>query len=104
MSDININSKYTESVISELIIKIQTEIIDAAQTSKDNITNAVVNSSGDFIDSLISEVETEAEIMNKLGELLIAIANYIQSAAITFTSVDTKYSTTFQGFEKIYTY
>ena len=93
MSDISINSSNTESAISDLIDIIKKEILEATQTSKDNITNAVVNSAGDFIDSLISEVEKESEIMNEVGELLIAMAYYIQSAADSFTSVDTTYNT-----------
>lgn len=93
MSDISISSSNTESAVSELITKIQTDIIDAAKTSGDNIANAVVNSAGDFIDSLKMEVAQEAEVMNTVGELLIAMANYIQSAADTFASVDTTYNT-----------
>lgn len=93
MSDISISSSSTETAVAELITTIQTDIIDAAQTSKDNITNAVVDSSGDFIDSLISEVEKETEIVNAAGELLIAMANYIQSAADAFATVDTTYNT-----------
>ncbi|MCM1263047.1 MAG: hypothetical protein NC313_10040 [Butyrivibrio sp.] len=93
MSDISISSSSTETAVSELITAIQTDIIDAAQTSKDNIMNAVVDSSGDFIDSLISEVEKETEIVNAAGELLIAMANYIQSAADAFATVDTTYNT-----------
>lgn len=93
MGDINIIIGNTESAVTELITKIQTDIIGAAQTSKDNIMNAVVDSSGDFIDSLINEVEKETEIINEVGELLIAAANYIQSAADTFASVDAMYNT-----------
>lgn len=93
MSDIGINRNNTESAVAELITKIQTDIIDAAQTSKEDITNAVVNSAGDFIDSLKSEVGKEAEIMKEVGELLIATANYIQSAADAFASVDATYNT-----------
>lgn len=93
MSDISISSSNTESAVSELITKIQTDIIDAAKTSGDNIANAVVNSAGDFIDSLKIEVAQEAEVMNTVGELLIAMAKYIQSAADTFASVDTTYNT-----------
>lgn len=93
MSDISISSSNTESAVSELITKIQTDIIDAAKTSGDNMANAVVNSAGDFIDSLKIEVAQEAEVMNTVGELLMAMANYIQSAADDFASVDTTYST-----------
>lgn len=93
MSDISISSSNTESAVSELITTIQTDIIDAAQTSKDNITNAVVNSAGDFIDSIKSEAQKEAEVMNEVGELLIAMANYIKSASDAFAAVDTTYNT-----------
>lgn len=92
MSDISINIGNTESAVSELITEIQTGIIDAAQTYKNNITNAVVNSKGDFIDSLISEVEKEAEIINEVGGLLIEMANFIQSVSAALVSMDETYN------------
>lgn len=92
MSDISISSSNTESAVSELISKIQTEIIEAGQTSGNMIINSVEYSAGDFIDSLKTEVAQEAEIMNSVGELLIAMANYIRSAANAFANVDTTYN------------
>lgn len=92
MSDISISSSNTERVVSELINKIQTEIIDASATSGNAITSAVEHSAGDFIDSLKEEVAQEAAMMNLVGDLLIAMANYIQSASTAFANVDTTYS------------
>lgn len=97
MSDISINSSNIESVVSELINKIQTEIIDASATSGNAITSAVEHSAGDFIDSLKEEVEQETAIMNLVGDLLIAMANYIQSASTAFTNVDTTYGSSKVG-------
>lgn len=93
MSDISISSSGTERAVSEIINKIQTEIIDASTTSGNTIINAIGNSAGDFIDSLKEEVAQEAAMMNSVGELLIAMANYIQSASIAFGNVDTTYNT-----------
>lgn len=91
MSDIGINSSNTETAVSELITEIQTGIIDAAQTYKNNIVNAVADSKGDFIDSFISEVEKEAETINEVGELLIEMANFIQSVSDALVSMDETY-------------
>lgn len=93
MSNISISSSNTEQMVSELINKIQTEIIDASAASENMIISAVEHSAGDFIDSLKEEVAQEAAVMNLAGELLIAMAKYIQSASTAFSSVDTTYNT-----------
>lgn len=92
MSDISINSNNTEMVVTELISKIQTEIISASETSGNTIINAMEYSAGDFIDSLKEEVVQEITIMNSVGELLIEMVKYIQSASIAFENVDTIYN------------
>lgn len=93
MSDISINSSNTEREVSEIISKIQTEIIEGSQASVNVIISAVGHSTGDFIDSLKSEVAQENAIMSSVGELLVAMANYIQSASNAFSNVDTTYNT-----------
>ena len=93
MSDISINSSNIECAVSEIISKIQTEIIEGSRTSENRIIGAVGYSAGDFIDSLKNEVAQETAIMSLVGELLIAMANYIQSAANAFAAVDTTYNT-----------
>ncbi len=93
MSNISISSSNTEQKVSELINKIQTEIIDASAASENMIISAVEHSAGDFIDSLKEEVAQEAAVMNLAGELLIAMAKYIQSASTAFSSVDKTYNT-----------
>lgn len=92
MSDISINSSNTERAVSELVNKIQTEIIDASVTSGNAIISAMEQSAGDFIDSLKEEVTQETAIINSVGDLLIAMANYIQSASAAFANVDTTYN------------
>lgn len=92
MSDISISSSNTERAVSELISKIQTEIIDAGATKGNTIIGAIENSAGDFIDSLKEEVAQEAAVINTVGDLLIAMANYIQSASTAFANVDTTYN------------
>lgn len=92
MDSISISRSNTESAVSELINKIQAEIIDAGSTSGNKIINAVENSAGDFINALEEEVRQEVSIINEVGELLIAMAKYIQSAATAFANVDTTYN------------
>ena len=91
MINISINSSGTERAVAELISKIQTEVIESGRTSGNMIVNAVGQSAGDFIESLKNEVAQETEIMNSVGELLIAMANYIQSASNAFAVVDKKF-------------
>lgn len=91
MINISINITSTQQAVADLISKIHTEIIEAGQTSENMIVNAVGHSAGDFIESLKNEVAQETEIMNSVGELLIAMANYIQSASNAFAVVDKKF-------------
>lgn len=93
MSDISINSSNTESVVAEIINKVQTEIIEAGRISGNRIINAAEHSAGEFIESLKNEVAQEAAVINSVGELLIEMANYIQSAANAFSDVDMTYNT-----------
>lgn len=93
MSDISIDIVSTELVIEELINKIQTEIIDKAETSGGTLKNIIEHSSGDFINSINEEMIQEVEVINSIGELLKSIAEYIQSAAEEFAKVDSVYST-----------
>lgn len=92
MSDISINKRVTERVVAEIINKVQTEIIEASRTSENRIINAVGHSAGDFIESLKNEVAQEAAVINLVGELLIAMADYIQSAANAFENIDMTYN------------
>ena len=94
MCDISISSSSTESMIAGLISRIQTNIIERSKASGNTIVNAVENSAGDFIKSLKVEVGQEVVMMNSVGELLIAMANYIQAASASFADVDTTYNTT----------
>lgn len=93
MGDISINSGVIDAKVSELVNRIQTEIIDASKESEKRIISVIEDSSGAFIDSLREDVSREAAIMNSTGELLIAVANYINSAADAFTNIDTSYNT-----------
>lgn len=93
MDSISISRSGTESAVSGLISRIQTHIINKSKTAGDTIINAAELSSGDFIDALKEEVGQEVMIMNSVGELLIEMANYIQSAADAFSEVDDTYNT-----------
>ncbi len=93
MRDISINKSNTERAVSELVQKVQTEIIDAGRTSGNVIIGAAMHSAGDFIDALKEEVAKETEVMDSVGELLIAMADYILSASNAFASVDAAYDT-----------
>lgn len=93
MSDISINNRITEYVTTEIIKKVQTDIIEAGRASESRILNALEHSAGDFIEALKNEVTQEAAVIDLVGELLIAMANYIQSAANAFANVDMTYHT-----------
>lgn len=93
MSNISISKSNTERAVSELVQKIQTEIIDAGKISGNTIIGAAMYSAGDFIDALKEEVAKETAVIESVGELLIAMADYILAASNTFASVDTAYDT-----------
>lgn len=92
MDSISISKSNTEEEVSRIIKDVKTHIIEAGQRSGDEIIRTVQFSSGDFIKSLIEEVEEEVMMMNTIGELLIATAEYIQSAADAFADVDNTYN------------
>lgn len=91
MGDISISSSNTERIVMELISKIQTKIIDAGAASGNKIISAAEHSAGDFIGSLKEEAAQEAAVIKLTGELLIAMAEYILSAANAFAEVDETY-------------
>lgn len=91
MVNVSINRSSTERAVTELVSRIQTEVIEAGQVAGNRIVSAAEHSAGDFIDSLKTEVTRETEIVNSVGELLIAMANYIQSASNAFMMVDKIY-------------
>lgn len=92
MDSISISKSNTEEVTSRIIKDINTYIIEASQKAGEDIKRAVMDSSGDFIDSLVGEVDEEVKMMNAVGELLIEVAKYIQSAATAFADVDSGYN------------
>ena len=91
MSDISISKSNTDHLVSELISKIQSEIIQAAEGSGRRVISAVEHSSGDFTDALKEEMEIEAAVMKMAGGLLSSMAEYIRSASEAFAGVDTTY-------------
>lgn len=91
MSDISISSGSIEATVADIISKIQTEIIDKGTESGNAIVAVIENSSGDFINSLKETVTKETTVISSVGELLIAMANYIQAAADAFAYVDAAY-------------
>ncbi len=91
MDSISISKSGTESAVTSLISRIQTDIIDESKRAGDRIINAAERSAGDFIEALQEDVEQEVKMVNAVGELLISIANYIQSAATAFSEVDDRY-------------
>lgn len=93
MKNINIISGNVDNMASEIVKKVQTEIIDASAASRDTLIGILDNSSGDFIDSLKTEVIKEADTINAIGELLIEAAKYVQSAAHAFANVDAAFNT-----------
>lgn len=94
MGSLIIDSEYIKDLSLGIVDTIQTKIIDASTTSKDTIINAIENSSGDFIESLREEIEQEVASVHAIGELLIALADYVQSASEAFSNVDSKYKPT----------
>lgn len=93
MSDISISIENTEQAVAEFINMIQTNIIDAAEASGNAIISIVEHSEGDFINTFKEEVLQEVAVINSIGELLIAMANYIQSASKAFAGVDAQHNT-----------
>lgn len=92
MKNIIVVSGSVEDKVSAIVKRVQTEIIDASAASRDILFDIIENSRGDFIDSLKNEVTEEVNAINVIGELLIEVAKYVQSAADAFTNVDTTFN------------
>lgn len=91
MNNLRISKAIVDITVSQFIDNIQTEMIDASETSGNEIINAIENSSGDFINSFMDVVKDEIEILRYTGNFLIETAKYIQSAANAFYDVDEEY-------------
>lgn len=92
MSDVNVNLSTVGSETAKIIAAIQADIIDATETSRITILDSIENSAGDFIESLKMEVIREAVTITAVGNLLIEILSYVQSAANCFAYIDYTYS------------
>ena len=93
MDNIIVVSENVDDTVSAIVQRVQTEIINASAASRDTLFDIIENSSGDFIDSLKTEIIEEVDTINVIGELLIEVANYVQSAAHAFTNVDAAFNT-----------
>lgn len=92
MANISIQYGAVAQNLDSLIATIQDEIIDASAKSSELIIAAAENSSGDFIEALKEEVNQEAAVIKETGELLIAMAQYVQSATNSFAGVNRNYN------------
>lgn len=93
MANVSIHYEIVTSNVEMLVKKIQSGIIDGSAKSGERIIETVENSSGDFIEALKEEVNQETAVIREVGELLIAMAQYVQSAADSFAGVDRSYNT-----------
>lgn len=82
--------EYQAEALSKLVSR---DIIDSARQSKNQILNAVENSSGDFIRVFQETVIKEEEVMEETGQFLIAVLEYVKSASRAFVELDEKYRT-----------
>lgn len=93
MDSISISKSNTESRVLDVISRIQTYVIDGSKAAGQEVINAAGFSNGDFINALRAEVGQEVIMLNSVGELLISVANYVQSAVNAFSEVDDRYNT-----------
>lgn len=92
MANINIHYATVTREVNLLAGKIQNGIIDASGKSRELIISMAENSSGDFMEALKEEVNNEMIVIKETGELLTAMAQYIQSAADSFAKVDRSFN------------
>lgn len=88
MGKVSINQSRVEQTAASISGRVQTEVIDAGTASAKKMISALENSCGDFADSLREEIQKEMTAIEETGQLLIALANYIKSAAADFDEVD----------------
>lgn len=92
MDSVSINIANLEEEISSLRIIINQEIKYISLVRKNEIFNALENSSGDFVDAIKEQVAAESAILISIGDLLLEMIDFVQSAANALMNVDTRYS------------
>lgn len=93
MADIGIKPEEVGSILTDIISRVESEIIESSADTKNIIIDTIDNSAGDFVNSLAENITKETDTICDIGELLIAIANYIQSATDEFVAVDQSHNT-----------
>lgn len=94
MGNIDINYENVEQTVAALAARARTEILSAGTVSCNKMLGILEISSGEFADSLRAEIEKERDVIQKTGNLLIALADYIQMAAQDFAATDQKHEHT----------
>lgn len=92
MNNLHITKDIVDIIVTQFKENIQTEIIDASETSGNLIFNTIENSSGEFINSLKDVVKEEILVLSAIGGFLTDTADYIQAAASAFFDVDAEYN------------
>lgn len=94
MGNVNINYANVEQTAVSLAARARTEIAGAGETACTNMLGILEISSGEFADSLRAEIQKEQAVLQKTGNLLAALADYIQTAAKDFAATDQSHQRT----------
>lgn len=93
MDSVSINIENLEAEASTIRSDIKFRIHDFSLRIKNDIFNALENSSGDFVDAIKEQVAAESATLIYIGDFLLEIMDYVQSAANALMEVDMQHST-----------
>lgn len=91
MANISIDHQNVEQTAASLAARAKSEVINAGTASCEKILGILEVSSGEFADSLREEIGKEKAVVEKAGNLLVALADYIQKASSDFAEADQRH-------------
>ena len=91
MASVSIIKGLVEQTTANLAARALSEVIDTGLEAGRRMLDTLEYSDGDFADSLKAQIQLEMDTVQQAGNLLITLANYINSAAAAFEATDVRH-------------
>lgn len=91
MGNISIDHDNVAQMAAALASRARVEVLSTGKVACAKMLGILEVSSGEFADSLRAEIEKEQAVIQKTGNLLIALADYIQTASRDFEAADQRH-------------
>lgn len=91
MGNISIDHENVAQMAAALASRARVEVLSTGTVACNKMLGVLEVSSGEFADSLRAEIEKERAVIQKTGNLLIALADYIQTVSKDFETADQRH-------------